>query len=141
MWIESKLEAFICSHSLELRKRHERGRGLLHICHSCFCATSNSWSWCISDTHLALGMLLLLLSCLIQLQFGCFCLILLYLCPICLWSLGGLIFLKEKTEGVCSRGSRNVVVRDGRDGVGGNFGWDVFYERGIYYKEINKFQI
>lgn len=24
---------------------------LLHKCHSYFCGTSNSWSWCISDTQ------------------------------------------------------------------------------------------
>lgn len=88
MWIDT-LEVSTCSHSLELRKHHERGRGLLHICHSCFCGTSNIWSWCISDTHLALGMLLLLLGCLIQLRYGCFCLIvsLSYL-PVIPWRLG-----------------------------------------------------
>lgn len=48
-----------------------------------------------------------------------------------------------KTEGECSGGvgSGDGVVRDGRGGGGGNFGWDLFYERGIYYKQINKFQV
>lgn len=51
------------------------------------------------------------------------------------------MFLEEETEGEWSRGSRDVVVRDGRNEGGGNFGWDVFYERGIYYKQINKFEM
>lgn len=98
------------------------------------CVTSNSGSRYISDSWFLLR-LFLLLDCLVQFQSEGLSPVLLFLVLSCLVVVSWTPVLSKGKPRGSGSGGEERLKGDGRSGGRGNCGWNVLYERRIFFKK------